>query len=195
MSIAGLGLIGAGAHAVFTTSTNSNQTITAGTPGAVEWSTSAAYPCNSLANATTYPTYCQSITLPLQTVGSTFDAPSLLNVTNIGNIALDVTSLGVAGTDGGAANYYLEQNLGLCVNIGGGPIYNALMVNYSGFDGTPFTLGTPIPLGIGDTYSSFGVDLYAGGSTTYCGAGTVPALPNDASGGTDTVTLTVGYTG
>ena len=35
LSLAGLGLVGAGAHAVFTTSTASNQTVTAGTAGPV----------------------------------------------------------------------------------------------------------------------------------------------------------------
>jgi len=54
MSIAALGLVGAGAHAVFTTITSSTQTIIAGTPSVVTWASDASNACDSEANAITY---------------------------------------------------------------------------------------------------------------------------------------------
>jgi len=206
LGVAGLGLIGVGSHAVFTTTTSSSQEITAGTPQVVTWSAAATNGCTTELIAAGNPSTCSSVTLPVETVGSTFDAYSIVHVTNIGNIAVDVTSLGTSDSCGESSgcgpvapnSYYLEQALGLGVNFigGSGDEYNGLLTAYSGFDTiTPYTLGTPIPLGIGDS-TQYDVDIYAGVTTTeYNGAGVVPALPNDASGGSDTVTLTIGYSG
>jgi len=198
LSLAGLGLVGAGAHAVFTTTTSSSQTISAGTPAVALWASNAAVPCTSQANAEANPVTCQSITLTAPAaVGSTFDAASDIGVVNVGTIAVNLTSFAVSDSDSlaaTAANGYLEYGLGLCINS----VYNGLLTDYPNYDSSPNpgTPVTPVALGSYGTTTTYGVDLYAGGSPTYCGGtGVVSALPSGAAGGFDTVTITAGYTG
>jgi hypothetical protein len=198
MSLAGLGLIGAGAHAAFTTTASSSQTITAGAPAVALWASNAAAPCTSFAGAEGNPVTCNSITLTAPAaVGSTFDAASDIGAVNVGTIAVNLTSFAVSDSDSLAAtgaNGNLEYQLGLCINT----VYNGLLTDYPSYDSSPNPGApvTPVALGSLGAYTTYGVDLYAGGSPTYCnGTGVVPALLNDAAGGFDTVTITAGFTG
>jgi hypothetical protein len=191
MSIAGLGLIGAGAHAVFTTTTASSQTINAGVPGVALYAAGATNTCTSYATAVAYPLTCNSITLPAQTVGSTFDANSTVNVVNVGTIPVTLVSFTVSDTP--AVGYDLQSNLGLCIGgvyglgyYGTGYLTNAESAN-------PLSVGSPVTLPVGGT-TSYQVDLYAGEASTQ-GCGAIPALPNVAVGQSDTVTLTANYNG
>jgi hypothetical protein len=191
LSLAGLGLIGAGAHAAFTTSTASSQEINAGTPSLVTWAANATNGCTTQTIATENPTTCDQVTLTPGTVGSTFDEPSAIGVANIGDIAVNLTSFGLSDSDGpsaAGANLSLQQGIGLCIN----GVYNGLLHAYPNFN-TGTNSVTPVALGIGAN-TTYYVDLYAGGTSTNCG-GSEPALPEGAVGGSDTVTITVGYTG
>jgi hypothetical protein len=190
LSLAGLGLVGAGAHAVFTTSTASSQQINAGTPSVVTWASNATN-VNCTTEALAKTNGCTSITLSPGTVGSTFDEPSAIGVVNVGNIAVNLTSFAVSDSDGltpAGANAALQGGLGLCID----GVYNGLLAAYPNFN-TGTNSVTPVALGMGAA-TAYYVDLYAGGTSTYCG-GSEPALPSGASGGSDTVTITVGYTG
>jgi hypothetical protein len=191
MSLAGLGLIGAGAHAVFTTTTASSQTINAGVPGVALWANGATNTCTTEAIAVANPVTCNSITLPAQTVGSTFDANSTVGVVNVGTIPVTLVSFTV--TDTPAVGYALEDNMGLCIGdvyglgyYGNGYLTNAESVN-------PLLVGSPVTLAVGAT-TTYQVDLYAGEASTQ-GCGAIPALPNSAVGQSDTVTLTANYNG
>ena len=189
MSLAGLGLIGAGAHAAFTTATASSQTINAGVPYLALWATGATNGCTSAAIAQGNPTGCNSITLPAATVGSTFDLPSAVGVVNTGNIPVTVTSLLVSDTNSGMAS-----ELGFCVT-GLGMSYNGqlqpFIANYPG--GEPVSGGPS--LAVGNTSYYYQVDFYAGQASSVCGSPANSALTNDVAGQSDTVTLTVGYSG
>jgi predicted ribosomally synthesized peptide with SipW-like signal peptide len=78
LSLAGLGLVGAGAHAVFSQNTQSTQQITAGTMN-VQLSTAVSGATLSNSN--------QTLTFALSTVGSTFTTgDELVNITNYSNI-------------------------------------------------------------------------------------------------------------
>jgi len=190
--LTGLGLVGAGAHAAFTTATSSSQTITAGTAAAVTWSPDAQNGCTDQAIAQANPSTCSTVTLPLEVVGSTFDTTAYpIYVTNNGNISVTVTSLGVSDT-----NYSgLGQDLGMCATgaaLGAYQFNNAISAfapnPYSGFTGA--TLATS-----GDT-AEYTADFFAGETSSVCGAGpTVPALTNAQEGASDTITLTVGISG
>src|ERR1017187_7526849 len=87
VGILGLGLVGTGAHAVFTTSSASSQTITAGTL-AVVLSAPDAPLCTS------YTDHCQSLTLnPAGPVGSSFTTgDQAVTATNTGNVPAYETS-------------------------------------------------------------------------------------------------------
>jgi len=191
MSLAGLGLIGAGAHAVFTTTTASSQTINAGVPGVALWANGATNTCTTEAIAVANPVTCNSITLPAQTVGSTFDANSTVYVVNVGTIPVSLVSFTVSDTP--VVGIDLEANMGLCIGdvygqgyYGNGYLTNAESVN-------PLSVGSPVTLAVGGT-TSYQVDLYAGEASTQ-GCGAIPALPNVAVGQSDTVTLTANYNG
>jgi predicted ribosomally synthesized peptide with SipW-like signal peptide len=70
MSLAGLGLIGAGAHATFTQNTTSQQQITAGTPQVVLSSADASNGCTTIAIAEANPGPCSgTLTLNPPAVG------------------------------------------------------------------------------------------------------------------------------
>ena len=107
MSVAGLGLIGVGAHAVFTTSSVSSQTISAGTPSVLLWSANASNACTSLANAQADPSLCSG-TLPLNPVGpvgSSFETPaSTVYMYNNGNIPVTETSIQIGVTPSNNTN-------------------------------------------------------------------------------------------
>ena len=129
LSIAGLGLVGIGAHAVFTTSSVSAQTITAGTPSVLVWSTDASNGCTSLAIALGNPQTCNN-TVPLNPVGpvgSTFETPaSTVYFYNNGNIPVTEKSIKIGVTPSNNANdQALYNQVNVCIhnwdNLGGTP--------------------------------------------------------------------------
>src|ERR1039458_5655870 len=82
LSVAGLGLVGVGAHAVFTAQTTSSQTILAGTPGVA-----ISMPGTSCPNA---DWKCTSVNMPeVGPTNSTFTSgDQVLTLTNTGNIPM-----------------------------------------------------------------------------------------------------------
>jgi hypothetical protein len=195
MSLAGLGLIGAGAHAVFTTSTTSAQTISAGTPSAVLYATGAVsaitgQPCANQTDATYAPYQCNEITLPAAgPFGSSFttgDQP--VTVVNNGDIPITGMSIGLAATAGYGNNLYNEVSI--CEFTPGTVIYWGTLNTM----GSSYILpGSPIAPNNTSTYD---VDLFAGsGQVTGCGtsgAGS-PDLGQGAVGQGITLTATVTY--
>jgi hypothetical protein len=203
MSIAGLGLIGAGAHAIFTTSTTSTQNITAGTLSVV-----LSSPAATAGNGTG--------TLTLGAYGptaSTFTTgDDTVTMTNNGTIpASELTE--TIGTDYPTSTlagelYVCEVSYGPGLTpdyvIYNGPLTSALY--------TQAITGTIAVNGI-DEYTT---NIYAGSEPTLCGdnftagplanagVGTIvtadatspaPALDNSVMGESLDVTLTVGYSG
>jgi predicted ribosomally synthesized peptide with SipW-like signal peptide len=210
MSIAGLGLIGAGAHAVFTASTTSSQAISAGTLSVVLSSPGA--------EGNNTPT----IALPsVGPVGSSFISPAqLITITNNGTVPANEIKLQV--TDSGSSA--LQTEMYMC-------LYSDSYITFNGTVAQDEALGNmgwvgTIPAEATDSYTAV---FYAGDENTGCGNvvgyqyGTVDAvggsltpypvgatpnagspqgwsnlagtLNNDAQGGTDTVSITVSYTG
>jgi predicted ribosomally synthesized peptide with SipW-like signal peptide len=196
VSVAGMGLIGVGAHAVFTQNTVSAQTITAGTMNVTLYSTAAVGGNNTanLALANLGPT------------GSTFTTgDQLVTITN--NAPFVVSEITATPGDtfdssGGptSPNSRLAAETYLCEVSSGEVIYNGLL-SAAPAQGI---VGTLAASGGTDSYI---VNVYAGNATTACGTGTTgttpnvpapsgaPTLNNDAEGGVIQPTMTVSYTG
>ena len=191
-ALAGLGLVGTGAHAVFTTSTSSSQTVQAGTALAYTWSSAAQPGCTTEALAESNG--CTAITLTTATVGSTFDTPAYqIGVVNDGTIPVTVSSLGWADTNFGGPTG-LGQYLGMCVTgsaLGTYSYDNAL----GSFAPNPYSGFVGANLAVGGT-AVYSADFFAGGTSGTCTGGySNAALPNAVQGQPDTVTLTLGYSG
>jgi hypothetical protein len=213
MSLAGLGLVGAGAHAVFTTSTSSGQQVTAATLNGsdVYLTSDCAISGNGTAN----------ITLTnVGPVGSDFmSAPCLITVHNDSPINISYISIGVTDSFGGtsaAADTALQNEMWMCFygpEVGSSPPAN--IVGFNETVGTLIgdgnvTVGGTIGAGLTDTYNTV---FYAGtDQSTGCGGpvadySTVPqpvapstnssaaTLGSDAEGGVLTTTLTLTYSG
>jgi len=189
MSLAGLGLVGAGAHAVFTATTSSGQTITAGTLAVVVSSPNAP-------GCTTSSDNCTSLTLtPVGPFGSTFDSTaSPITITYNGNIPATAISMTVsdspinsAGLDNGGT---FASDMGMCI-YSGGTVANGLLsaVEASTIPVSGMSLG-----GTGYSYT-FSTEFYAGTTSTTCGASGISSLDTLAQGGSDAVTVTVTYNG
>jgi predicted ribosomally synthesized peptide with SipW-like signal peptide len=208
LSIAGLGLIGVGAHATFTQNTTSSQSITAGTV-AVAVSASDAPGC------TNYEDGCQSLTLnPLGPVGSSFTTgDQTVTATSTGSLPANETSWTLTASPGNQ----LENEASLCIvrQASSGPWSSNPWVYYNG----PLSdeSGVVVPIsgwpalitgGATDTYI---VNVYAGNETTACGAATyssspqwtaatagpstAPSLSNDSQGLNTTVSVALTYAG
>jgi predicted ribosomally synthesized peptide with SipW-like signal peptide len=212
MSLAGLGLVGAGAHAVFTATTTSAQTITAGNLSVVLYSPTATSGNNTTA-----------LTLPsVKNVGSTFISPAqLITIKNNGTVTANEINLQV--TDSGSSA--LQTEMYLCLYSDSTTVFNGTVKADESL-GNMAVAGT-VPAGGTDTYTAV---FYAGDENTGCGNvsgyqyGTADAAPgssltpypvgattnggtptgwsnlagtldNDAQSGTDTVTITVSYSG
>jgi hypothetical protein len=186
MSLAGLGLIGAGAHAAFTANTSSVQPVYTGAPAVVTWAAGSSCPVVG--------DNCGSVTLAnVGYVGSTFDIPSTVYIQNTGNIPVTLTSLEATDTNGSGLGQYLGMcTYGLGMNWGG-PLSAFPNVNSAPY---PFLGGAILAAGASANYQ---VEIYAGmASTQGCTAGpggVIPALNTPQQSQTDNVTLTVGYTG
>jgi hypothetical protein len=193
LSLAGLGLVGVGAHAVFTTSTSSVQTVNAGTPLVVTWSPAATNGCTSAAIAAANPVTCQSVTLPtVGPVGSTFDSasaavvsppapevpPTPVYVDNIGNILVTEAGMQLTDTTNGTNGNYLQDEMDICISSdphsGGSGLLDGATIVANGplTTGTALTpsvtlIGPPLPAFTGtDEYQ---VDFYAGQNSAECG--------------------------
>lgn len=191
-ALAGLGLVGVGAHAQFTASTASTQTINAGTPAVALWASGATNTCTTQAIAVANPVTCNSITLPAGgPFGSTFDLPSDIGVVNTGNISVTLTSLLV--TDINPTG--LGSELGFCIT-GLGMSYNGQLNAFPDFNDAPpgdvFSGGSSLAAGAAGNYQA---DFYAGQASSVCGGSANADLTEGVVGQGDTVTLTVGYSG
>jgi len=200
MSVAGLGLIGVGAHAVFTQNTVSSQQVTAGTMNVVLSSTAPGVGGNNT------PTLTFENFGP---TGSSFTTgDQLVTITNDSNISVNeiVSTPGdTYDSSGGptSANSRLAAEVYLCEVSSGEVIYNGLLAD-AGAQAINGTL-TAAP-GPGNT-DNYIVNVYAGTETTACGSvvtvgapavlglSTAPSLNNDAQGGVINPTMTVSYTG
>ena len=207
LSVAGLGLVGTGAHAVFTANTTSAQKITTGM-----LTVAVSAPDSNCVSSTDD---CQSLTLdPLGPVGSSFTTgDQAVTATDVGTVPANETSWTLTASPGSQ----LVNEASLCIvrQASSGPwsinpqvYYNGPLSDESGVV-VPIA-GWPelIPGGATDTYI---VNVYAGTETTACGAApysstsqwtiavagpsTAPALSSDSQGLSMTVSVALTYSG
>jgi len=184
-SVVGISLIGAGVAATFTQTTQSSQAINVGTMH-VSLSSATGTPSNS--NETlTFDAFGPT--------GSTFTTGDhAVTITNDGNIPV----LELVATIGSSGDPTLISQLYVCEVSSGTVIYNGLLSN----GGSQNIQGT-LAVNATDGYI---INVYAGNSTTACGAvttvgatavagtSTAPSLTGTAvQGKTATVSLTVSY--
>lgn len=159
--IMGLGLIGVGAHAAFTTTTQSHQQVTAGTLKVV-------FSTNSAIGATGTGT----TTLALKDVGptnSSFVTSTKVTVKNVGTVVANNLRLAVTATVGAPANSAnLESQMWACLSAGTAGnthiVFNEPLSTAMGY-GT-ITVGGTIQLAATETYT---LTLYAGSTDAGCG--------------------------
>jgi predicted ribosomally synthesized peptide with SipW-like signal peptide len=214
MSLAGLGLIGAGAHAQFTATTTSSQQITAGTLSLVLQATNpdgsqvSGYNTNSITFAPQAPVASSFVT-----------APQLITIYNNGSVtATEITMQLTDPNVANAASAALDSETWVCMYSDGELAFNEPMPVVEGYGSVvigPQTIAPqatdtytvvfyagsadngcgPTFTGIsGHTYTSF--EAYSG--TPALGPNTDPLavpLTNAAEGGTITPTFTVSYSG
>jgi hypothetical protein len=204
MSLAGLGLIGAGAHAVFTTTTSANQTITGGSPKVVFFSSVTP-------GCTTAAENCTSLTLPdVGPVPSTFDStPVVITEENVGNIPVAEASVQLTDTVNNNPGSYLQDQMNVCIysdseTVVNGPLTTGLALKPSvtlngailgangGFDSftLEFYAGQNPTAGCGELYSSGPTTSGRWQNQTGSGWATPASLTSDAEGGSVTVTVT-----
>jgi predicted ribosomally synthesized peptide with SipW-like signal peptide len=199
LSLAGLGLVGAGAHAVFTQNTVSSQTISSGSLGVVLWANGASGDNTATITLATPPN-----------VGSSFTTgDQLVKMINNGTIAATESTVTLSGVTTYGATNDLLNGLQVCVATNNNlVIYNGSLVAVSG---SPLTYygGTTIAASGGSDY--YFVNIYAGNEPTMCGNDTANEYAdtygtdstsnssalgsNSAEGESVSVSLTVGYTG
>jgi predicted ribosomally synthesized peptide with SipW-like signal peptide len=193
LSIAGVGLIGVGAHAVWTANTTSNQSIAAGTLGVVISSP-------SVAACATPGAACTTLTLPAlgpNGIGSTFDTtPIDVYLTNTGTVPAYYNT--VAFTYG-ASNGSFAGDVGLCdfsTGYDGHYVGNDSFGTVAGNNLNGSVAGSgpyyEIDPGQSDEYT---IEFYAGAVTTACGASAITSLPQSDMGASLTSTLTYSFTG
>jgi hypothetical protein len=192
LSIAGVGLIGVGAHATFVAQTQSSQSVTAGNIAITLASTDAG------ASGSGTPT----LTLPAVTnVASSFmSTPELITINNSGS--LPANEIQMQATNSGSSAVASEMSM--CLYSDGYVTYNGTIANFVAAG--QFGWVGPVPAGGSDTYW---VVFYAGSQATGCGnttgiqnvaypvAGNSNAgtLQNDSEGGSADVTITIIYNG
>jgi predicted ribosomally synthesized peptide with SipW-like signal peptide len=201
MSLAGLGLVGAGAHAVFTQNTVSSQQITAGTMN-VQLSTLVPG-ANLSANG-------QTLTFaPFGPTGSSFTTgDELVTITNYSNFVVSeimATPGDTYDSSGGPAspNSLLAAEAYLCEVSSSYVIYNGPLASAPAQAISGSLAAYP---GTGNT-DNYSVNIYAGTEPTACGTGTTGTTPNvpgtstaptllqGAQGGVINPSMTVSYTG
>lgn len=216
MSLAGLGLIGAGAHAVFTQNTTSSQTITAGTMNVTVFSPGAT------GNGS------QAITLPATGYeGSSFMTAYTVTITNNSNIPVDEISYQLSDSNN---NSTLQTETWACLYSDGYEYFNEPLTTvesygqaaemlygiaplstdsytlviyagtsentgcggaYSGFSWTPWTS----PGGITLPGAYWAAETYSGAAPTLGANPAAASLTNPAEGGTLIPTFTAGFEG
>ena len=224
MSLAGLGLVGAGAHAGFTQTTTSQQTITSGSLSVVLSAPNTPCP--------TATSNCTSLTFPaLGPVGSSFTTGDQeVTMTNVGTIPATEITFNLSATPSSV----LANEASMCVTSTGlgtngndyvlynGPLSGGLNANW-GQNGDTLTIAgtTPVTNTAAPT-DNYLINIYAGTTTTQCGGtftandvisneGTLanastgatgtpgpsaaPTLQNGAEGGSVTLTATTTYQG
>lgn len=201
LSVAGLGLVGMGAHAVFTAQTTSSQEILAGTPGVA-----ISMPGTSCPNA---DWHCTSVTMPLVgPTNSTFTSgDQVLTLTNTGNIPMTEDTISFAVTSPTSALATEAQVCFGSTGLGTGgawyPIYNGSLAGFNGVSysqagdvltiaGTAYSMHAPVDFGPTD---SFVLNVYAGAETTACGPSTAGSLGMDAISQSVVLTSTETYNG
>jgi predicted ribosomally synthesized peptide with SipW-like signal peptide len=154
LGIAGLGLVGTGAHAVFTASATSTQQITTGTPG-LSLVSSLDPSCTTEADK------CGAITLPdVGPLGSTFmEGPYDITAYNTGTIPITESSLVGAVTYPSSP---LSNQVWVCVTQDGSEI------GYQSLSSATYPLLTQTSLAPGAS-DSFDVYLAAGESNPCTG--------------------------
>jgi predicted ribosomally synthesized peptide with SipW-like signal peptide len=111
MGVGAMALIGAGASATFTASTDSNQTITAGTIRVV-LSSPTSIGCHDATNG------CTTLAFPtVAPVGSTFEtATHRVTITNVGNIPVSERVMNLTDSnDSSSASLHLRAQMNVCV--------------------------------------------------------------------------------
>jgi hypothetical protein len=198
MSLAALGLIGIGAHAVFTTSVASNQAIEAGTAAVTLSGSCLAGPCPAFVVSPDGTTLTWAAVGP---VGSTFTTgDEMVTATNTGNIAVTDPNIDLTVTPPASA---LATEAYACVSSSGispgiaydGPL-SGLAAAEAGWSPSTLSLtpaGVAAVPGVSANTDNYIIDVYAGDVTTACsGDGVVaPSLANDAEGESLTVGATV----
>lgn len=192
LSLAGLGLIGVGAHAAFTTNTASSQTINSGYLSvAVSGSTGSCAGVDAFGN-------CDAWTLATPAaVGSVFDTtPAVITLTNVGTIPAWYQSITVSDTNN---NSTFESELGMCeYSTGGTGVGHYVGVDSNGLltavEGTQALTGNSDEYVIQPTFTdAYSVDFYAGQASTTCGGAALPALTTGAEDGSVTVTISYNF--
>lgn len=172
LSLAGLGLVGAGAHAVFTQNTTSAQTINAGA-------------MNVQLALTSYGTPATTLTLPATVPeGSTFTTgDQTVYIENYSNISVNA----VSGSFGANIGNGLFNELNVCaVSSAGYVIYNGSL---PGAYGNTYTIdSSPIAAYAGGLPGQgyYTVNYYAGTVTTGCGSGVAGDYVGTFASGTST---------
>ncbi len=197
LSLAGLGLIGAGAHAAWTTNTTTRQQITSSA-----LSIGLIGPAGSSCNATdpNNGASCVDLSLPsFEVTSSTFSTtPDTVYLENNSDVTPYYEALSAGDTVGGApGSGSLANEVYLCVaNIGGSTIYDGPLSGAVGV--TPFASGgtysSPYSLPSPTQEDSFVMQFYAGPEATdYCNDGNQDpsALDNYTEDGVITPYVTV----
>jgi hypothetical protein len=202
LSMAAMGLIGVGAHAIFTTSATSSQQITAGTPTVQLSGSCVAGPCSTFTVSSGGTTLTWA---PLSPAGSTFSTgDEMVTVTNTGNLTVTDPNIAVTVTDPTSAlakeAYACMTSTGIVPSI----FYDGPLSGIAAAEAAwaPSVLqltpaGVPAVTGASANTDSYVIDVYAGDVTTACsGDGvTAPSLNNDAEGGSITLTANMDFTG
>jgi predicted ribosomally synthesized peptide with SipW-like signal peptide len=175
LGVAGLGLIGLGAHATFTQTAYTQQQITAGTMDVALSSSGGSWSSPTLTMASVGP------------VGSNFTTgDQKVTITNNGNIT--VTGMTLSFSDP-SANTTFDSEAQIC-------LYRAGSLFNNSFDSFTGSVTVPLSIAAGGT-DSFYINVYAGSGFTApaCGNDGSAALTNGALGGVVNPTLTAVFTG
>jgi hypothetical protein len=195
LSIVGLGLIGLGAHATFTTNTSSGQTITAGTYDPTLVGTCASgtnCPVDTDNNLFTLSPDHTVLTFTPETVGaaSFTTGDEEVTATNTGNLPVSDPTWVVnatGGSDLASQAYVCATSTGIGTDDTNYVLYNGPL---SDFTGTSYSLSGDVLTPTGPPTATSGpsdnlvIDVYAGGEPTLCGAITTPgtaAAPGTSS--------------
>jgi len=196
LGVAGMGLVGTGAHAVFTTSTVSAQTINAGT---VDMTLFSPFP-GVTGNGTPHIRFAD-----LGPEGSTFTTwDQLVTITNMSDIPVsDITATPGDSTDGSLASVDFANEVSLCEVSLDKVIFNGPLHLAPALAIDDALAASPGP---GNSLD-YAFNIFAGHALTACATGTpgtwpapagfsnAPPLNSDAEGGVINPSLTVSATG